>query len=525
MEQAEPRPKAVLGRKTFTDMGCVEQLFSPREPDAWGMERTPFSPSVARLSAELTADGYELDLAPWIDAGWDDCTFVVEDKIFALDRGRDTRLATMESEWRLRRARSMIRGSNPLGDLTRAIRQLMVTDMGKTIVMTRVMPGGRAVVAISFIGTTEKYYDWFTNFKFQHDGGMHRGFMELARGFDAHTPRVLLPKLAAALGEETLTLADVLLRARDPEGGVALWVSGHSQGGALAQTYTSLLLRQGVCPACVHGYTFAAPTVAVAGCGLVPGDFPIYNVVSTDDVVPRIGAQVRLGVDLVYHPNEAFRRRYYRVEKGQWDAFDHGMFIASRIQSTQDAVCWGLALIRLMHGMEDDERLEAFFSVMLPQVALLKRLKLSPFEVASFLEEKLLGQYKRLSGEEPDPVLCASYEEDIRVMLSDCDARAVGQAILAVLISPHRMRPDSRDETYVPPYIGVVRRHLGECERGIWSADAPARCLDVQGTRLLPQETHAPMPLIGGHPALTGTNPPADASSWIEETGADMPGG
>lgn len=509
MDRTEQTAQAVLGRLTYTDMTDVSGLFLPPARDAFGYERTPFSPAMARLSAELAADGYDIDIKPWQGAGWGDCTFIVEDKIVALDQGSDSRLATMESEWKLRRARSMIRGVNPLGDLVRAIRQLMVTDLGKAIVMTRALPDGKAVIAISFIGTTQKYFDWFSNFKFRPEDGMHYGFMALARGFDAQTPRVLLPRLAAALGEETLTLADVMIEAQKPDSRFSFWISGHSQGGAIAQTYTHLLMAHGVPAANIHGYTFAAPTVANDSTVGDPAGYPIYNIINTDDVVPRVGARMRLGVDLIYRPNDAFRRLHYRVDDEHWEAFERMHHITGKIQTTDEAVGWGVAFVRLMREMEEDGEMATLFAEFMPQVAVFKRVNLSSHDVSTFLEEKLVAQYRGLTGGEPDETLCALYEEDMRSILAEFGAKALARALMQATGAPHRMRADKHEEGFEAPYIAIARRGLGRCERGVWVMGALPQCQNARGEMLLPDMRQA-LALQGANVPLL---PPGDGNN------------
>lgn len=490
VEHGETSTPQVRGEQTYVLLSGTEDFFAEPAPDAWGVMRTPFSPHIARMSAELAADGYELDIKPWIAAGWDDCIFIVEDRVVVLDRESDSRLAAIESEWKLHRAKTMIRGVSPISDLMRAVRQLFVTDLSKSIVMTNTMPNGQAIIAISFIGTTQKYYDWFTNFKFQQKTGMHSGFLALATQFEEQSTRILLPKLAAELGEETFSLADAILAAKGPEARISFWISGHSQGGAIVQTYTHLLMAQGVPAERIHAYSFAAPTVASADAavGLDPKAYPIYNIVNMDDAVPRIGAELRLGMDWLYHPSNAFRKRHYRVTDEDWIAVDRAIHLNMQIQTTKDAIIWGIALSHLMRDLEHDHGLEAFFAELVPQLSTLQRVNLSSLDIANFLAKTLTNQLKSLTGEDPDETLCEHYAAGMHAMMKEYGAKQSSHALLRSISGPHRIRGDKRDEGYVPPYIAIVRRHLSECEQGIWLAEEPARCIDAHGHTLLPSQ-------------------------------------
>ncbi|MDL2317530.1 hypothetical protein LJC74_00360, partial [Eubacteriales bacterium OttesenSCG-928-A19] len=457
MEQLE-RDNRSLGRLTYTDLSETDEFFRARAEDPWGITRAPLSPAIARMSAELCAGAYDLDIRPWVLAGWEDCTFVVEDRIVVLDHDPDSRLAQIEAEWKRRRAMSLMEGVSPVTDITRAIRQMMVTDLGKAIVMTRMDEKGRMVIAISFIGTTQKYFDWFSNFKIQRKTGMHSGFAELARGLDAQTTRILLPKLAAMLGEETFSLADALQEARQPNGRVRLWLTGHSQGGAIVQTYTHLLLSQGVLPEAIDGYTFAAPTVAAADGSFDPAPYPIHNIISTDDVVTRVGAQVRLGMDWIFRPNETFRKKHYRVQEDQKPAFDRALHIARQVQSTPDAICWFLSLMRLMRESETDPSLQSLFTALMPRATMLRRLKLSVADVAAYFEEKIISHHLTLTGEPPSEALTEEYEGMMRSLVRQYGPKPAAVTLLKILGAPHRIRPDKHDDAFVTPYIAIARR-------------------------------------------------------------------
>ncbi len=484
MEKAQTAAQSSLGRLTYTDLAQTDAFFAPFAPDSI---RPTFSPQIARMSAELAANAYALDINPWARAGWTDCTFVIEDKIVTLDRDSDSKLAAIEHEWKRYRAKSLLHGVRPIGDLMRAARQFLVTDMAKTIVMTRILPDGQAVVALSFIGTTQKYYDWFTNFKFQPRSGMHHGFLELARQFDLQTARVSLPALAAALGETSCTLADVVRMAAQPDSGIRLWLSGHSQGGALVQTYTHLLLDKGVAPEHIHGYSYAAPTVCICGGVADPAAYPIYNLINADDLVPRIGAQLRLGMDMVYTPNEAFIAGHYHIDEEVLPAYGRVAYIADQVQSTRDALQWGIAVMRMMSTAETDDGLEALFSDIVPYLSFLRRMGLSLDEMGQFMGSKLTEHYRTLTGEEPEPALLARYEEMMRDALREFGGKAISRALATRLTAPHRISPDKRDDAFIPAYIAIARRYLPQMEAGVWLADAPPRCLDGHGNVILPR--------------------------------------
>lgn len=479
-----------LGQLTYTNLSGTDVFDALPAKDGWDVLRQPFSPRLARMSAEMAANSYELDIKGWQSAGWDDCSFVVEDKVIHLDGDGESRIAMLEKEWKRRRARSMIQGVKPVSDLRNGIRQILVTDMGKGMVMTRQTVGGRSVIAIAFVGTTDKYYDWFANFKFQHDEGLHHGFLSLARQFEAQTARVLLPKLAAARGEDTYTLADAILDAGRPDSGILFWLCGHSQGGAIVQTFAHLLLEKGVPAQNIIGYTFAAPTVAM---GKYPGDpkvFPIYNIVNTDDLVTRVGAQMRLGVDWVYRPDDAFRKQYYGVQEGKWEIFARAHQLAMQVQTTQQAIYWAIALIRLLRDMDTDAEMKSFFAELVPRLSILRRINVGADDIAAFVEGKLIAQSTGLAQEMPDSALIDGYEGDLRDFLRDVGAKECASALRLAIAAAHHMCV--KTENVDAPYIAIVRRYLWACRPGVWSAGDSPRCISETDERLLPLSTERP---------------------------------
>ena len=520
MEEKEIRSGSpALGSLTYTDLGCAGVFSRAPEPDAFGGRRIPFSPPLARMSAELAANVYDLQIQPWVKAGWMDCSFVIEDKVVALDRDSDSKLAAIENEWKRRRARTLIRGLRPIGDLMRAARQLFVTDMGKSVVMARALPDGRAVIAISFIGTTQKFFDWFSNFKMQPHTGMHYGFLQLARQFDAQAARVLLPGLAAAFQEETYTLLDALLEAKREDSRVVFWISGHSQGGALVQTYTHLLLERGIRPELIFAYSFAAPTVTVCGGVSDPKAYPVFNVVNTDDIVSRVGSQVRLGVDLVYFPDDPFRAAHYGVETPLQKAFDRMLFVGGQVRSTSEGLCFGIALTRMLYAMDVDKHAELLLTEIIPHLSLLRKMGLDTREIAIYAEGKMAEYHRAFTGAAPDDALCDRYAESLRLLSCEFGPRDTARALALALRAPHRIQPDPRDESFIPPYIAIVRRHLSEATPGVWLPGTTACRVDRHGIPLFPNAASAPS-LPKAEPALL-PSPESGAGLNLEENGND----
>lgn len=141
-----------------------------------------------------------------------------------------------------------------------ALRQIERSDTGKVLVMLHPAPDGRYVVAVSFMGTGGRFYDWFSNFRMVAENGIHKGFLQLTEQFERNETEIDFPETARALGVERLTLRHILEEMKSPNSRFALWLTGHSQGGALMQVYAMRKIHlDGVLMTNLVGYGFASP--------------------------------------------------------------------------------------------------------------------------------------------------------------------------------------------------------------------------------------------------------------------------
>ncbi len=260
--------------------------------DEWGFQRNRYSRELAIRSLAFSKASYNMHIKPFIMDGWLDYTLIHEGKIRAT-----------EDDW----------NSQPSAarQFVSTVRQIVASQSAKAVVMGRPTSDGRAVINITFTGTKHAP-DWLNNIKVGVSNRLHRGFYELASQFDTVMNKIRLDRLAAVLGLEKLTLPDIIAEARKPDSRYKLWITGHSQGGALTQVYIAeFLIARGVLPSHIFGYSFASPSVATTEYCADPGDFPVYNILNDDDFAGRVGSAVRLGVDLHYVPDRDFREANY----------------------------------------------------------------------------------------------------------------------------------------------------------------------------------------------------------------------
>ncbi len=496
-----PESKKVLrGRLTRCDLSQTQHFFAPWQADPWGMMRPPFEPTLARLSCELSGNIYDLDIERWLSTGWGDCTLQVENHLLSgvggwrhagLQPGR-----ALQSQLTLLRARVMISPlPNPVGDVLRAVRQIKATDTGKALVMARKADENRYIIAICFMGTSRKFYDWLTNFKLTHEQGLHAGFLNVARQFEGNGERIAFAEIAQELGLESLTLEDILAEAQRQDSRFLLWVTGHSQGAAVSQAYVHLLVHnRGVLPKNVVCYTFAAPTVAGPDWQGIPAAYPIYNLLNADDYVPRVGASMRLGVDLIYYPDNAFRKKHYGYLAGdaaQMTAHERILRMLQPVQDTATMLEMVMGACVALRQWEDVELARALLSSLhgalrhLPAAASSLGLRLE--DINALLIDKLTAAYRAVSGRNPDPVRVQLRSDALTQVIAELGMRAFTASFGAVLNTPHVIS-SHYDHTGAlgAPYSAIVCKHAGELVWAIWHAEGTPRQLTAEGEPLLP---------------------------------------
>ncbi len=310
--QEDPR-----GQLTGADLGDTDCLFLPPEDDPFGIPRRPLTLAGMRLSLELARMAYTLNVAPWMRAGWTDFSIQVDNQLTTGVKAREEdgladRAQAVIGSLKVKRARLQMVEPNPLSQLTGALRQRGESDTIKAVVMARKAAAGRYVVAIGFMGTGMRFYDWISNFRLGTEDGFHKGFAQLTQAFAKNETLIQFPDTAEALGLEKLTLSDILTEMQQDTGRFSLWMAGHSQGAAVMQAYCSRLLHgKKIAGERIFGCGFASPTVAVSGAAAGGERFPLYHVLNADDLVPRMGAAVHFGLCLQFSPDEAFRGAAY----------------------------------------------------------------------------------------------------------------------------------------------------------------------------------------------------------------------
>lgn len=491
-----PSPLPGRGELTGRRLDRLSSLTRPFQGDPFFRMRPPLSQEAAELSLELAQTAYTLRLEPWKQARWSDFSIQIDNELYCgvgSDAGGD-RLQAAADAWKLNRARAALNSRNLAAQVLGALRQREKSDALKAVCMARPLEDGRVLLAVSFMGTGRRLYDWIPNLRFSTEEGFHRGFSQLCDCFEENLDRIRFPATARARGLERLSLRDALLDMRSLRSPYRLWTAGHSQGGAVMQLFTHRLIhRYGVQQQNLFGCGFASPTTATGRLLVDPASYPLYHLINQDDVVPRMGGLVHLGLCLEY-PSDDPLRALYGLDPSGIDAPARERLLPYRdaMRDTCDALCCVYAMTAayrsLVEEAEPGRRLEQ--QRMLGWLG--RTLSFAGDKAGDWLDWILLRAregYRDLRGEPMNEEELHRLIVEFREIFRDFSLRRVLGALLELGFPPHRLAGDDGDGAYA--YI--VKNGFSRLRPFIWRTrrkGLPERVYASRRER--DEETHPP---------------------------------
>lgn len=465
--------QTVHGEITGVALGNVAPLLLSWAQDPFGALRPPLSVEAMRLSAELAGGTYTMAVDRWMQAGWRDVTIQVDGELSRLRRDAPW----LKNQWRLYQARSKIRQRNPIGQVMGAIRQKEKSDTGKAVVMLHPAPDGRYVVAISFMGTGSRFYDWFSNFRMTSERGIHRGFLQLARQFEDNEEQILFPETAKALGLETLSLRQILQEARHPGSRFVIWLSGHSQGAALMQVYALMKIQEdGVLPRNMLGYGFASPSVASGSAIHEPSAFPLYHIINSDDLVPRMGAMVHLGLCLTYPADEVLRQRCYALpmDEASLQLRREIMPLLRRMTDTPTSmeVAAGFLMELAEHSAEELAEVITVLDTRFPLRRLLNAADSRADKLVRMILRRLDAANRSITGRPIDRQGMAQAADEIRQIVARIGLKRLADTMKQMMGAAHGIRAR---HGMLEPYAFIVLHGTEQLVPSVWVAGDPPR--------------------------------------------------
>lgn len=451
------------------DLSRLDSLTAPFERDSSGQPMPPPSPEAIRQSLALAEMTYTLDITPWLAAGWRDFSFQIDNVLesgsqSSVQTSGDIAFLQLAELRRMRRAQTALRARNPVGQVLAALRQREGSDTVKAVCMAHPLPEGKHLIAIGFMGTGKRFYDWFSNFRFSDEAGFHQGFFQLCKHFEEGLHQLAFPATAAALGLEKLSLHDILTELQSPDSRFQLWMAGHSQGGAVMQVFTHRLMHhRGVLARHLRGFGFASPTAASAALTDKPFAYPLWHIQNRDDLVCRIGAQVHLGQCLEFTPDEAFRQRAYPAPSLPADAACRRWLkpILYNVRDTADNL---LSVTALMLCAAEEKGEDALNLLMDRGRSLAVLDWLYAFagdraqSAVKQLEAHQRRTYRELTGREMDDQQLKLRMEKWRPHVAVTSLRRILTGLAACLTQPHMLNED--DPAKPGAYRLIVNHHL-----------------------------------------------------------------
>lgn len=501
----------VCGPVTHVDIGNTSPLTLPWVQDPFGALRPPLSLEAMRMSVELAGATYGMAVEPWLRAGWQDVTIQVDGNLTSgigeADEERPRAMTRLKSAWRMHRVRARMRQRNPIGQVVGALRQLEKSDTGKVLVMDHPTSDGRWVVAISFMGTGARFYDWFSNFRMSSEEGMHQGFLQLTRQFEDNEEDVTFPRTAQALGLESLTLRQVVEEARNPNSRFILWLVGHSQGGALMQLYCRhKLLEDGVLPRNILGYGFASPSVAEGMAVADPGAYPLYHIINSDDLVPRMGAQVHLGLLLCYRAGEDIRRQCYSWPRDERSVRNRMAVrpLLSAMQDTPSCIEAAVAYFHVLEQRTPEDMLAGLNGPSERHQALRRMLNAADSRVDAVLRylcRHLEAAHQSITGQPIDRGHVGEMQERIAAVVEQMGVKAFMTALQQLMAYPHTCVGRKGALTGAYPYITLFGAE--ELRPAVWQPGRPPKLVMADGQQQAAPEKTAPALLNRHRPSAT----------------------
>lgn len=465
-----PDAPSACGPVTGCDLSAVDALVRPFAQDAFFRLRPPFSKEAAQLSIELADMAYSLELSPWKHAGWNDFSILIDD---SLQSGlthweSGDALTSVVNRIKLLRAKAALKEPSPVSRVLSALRQKDKSDTVKAVCMMHALEGGKWLLAIGFMGTGKRFYDWFSNFRFTPEEGFHKGFSQLCESFEMHVEDIVFPSVAEAMGLEKLTLGNVLADMRSLSSPFRLWMAGHSQGGAVMQVFTHRLMTDwGVLPQNIVGYGFASPTVATGKFVYDPAAYPLYHIQNADDVVTKLGALLHLGLCMEYEPDDVFRTAVYPAPSVQEaELLSELSFFTEGVTDTATAILHMVALIECLAQEKGAEGLEelsdSWWAIPAVDRAIGRAGNRAMEHLEKLLESSREG-YTALTGKPADEGFIVRLRERLRPIVQKTSVRRLLSTLFNWAAAPHTLYENGGGA-----YAAILRNVMDELKPFIW---------------------------------------------------------
>lgn len=289
---------------------------------SYSKTQTLYNPYTAAMAREMSTVAYKISS----DDSWSD----------ALSKYGNTQVKRVENN-----------GVYSLGSYIteEGTYQNIFTSVNATLGLKKVIYNGQTkyVITVAFRGTDlTDFADVLSDINIlKNSDGLHSGFADIAEDFYNTCSKIFF-----TVGGKDISLSDIFEEMKTENSKYCMVVTGHSLGGAVADILVGYnLYNEGVHPSNVVAYTFAAARSASSYY-----DYPytnIFNIINSDDWVPTVGNDKQIGTNIIYTPDDSFRKANYgsNYEEGHtsdwwiniYDSVKTG-FVAHKLNTVYDAI-------------------------------------------------------------------------------------------------------------------------------------------------------------------------------------------
>ena len=459
------------GRFTKCDLSNTACLGMPWA-EINGQMRPQFSKEAAKISLELAATAYDMEVDNWREAGWHDISYQVDHTLLTgpqINKSTGRGITGMIGDYFQYLAQSRLKRQNPISQIRGALRQKEGSDTCKAVVMIHSLPAGRYVVAIGFMGTGKQIYDWFSNFRLDQVEGAHEGFLQLTKSFEKNCADISFPDTAKELHLEKLTLQDILQECRAPGSRFRIWMAGHSKGGAVMQLFCFREINRGLLRQNMYGFGFASPSVLYDQPRYDVSSYPLYHIINSDDSFPRMGAKLHIGRCQVLTPENGMRSFCYR-EQWKEPAFREMLEMAHCIYDSASAILLILALLSSLQALPLEEAvgvLSGLAGSLIPD-ALLSAFDTKKEDMLNSAMAKITNAYFRLTGKEDLPRdQLLHFSSRMTFLINQYGVKTFHKAFLSTLSLPHKLKGDEAFG-WMASYQYIVMERFAALKQRIW---------------------------------------------------------
>ena len=466
----------VHGRFSKADMGNTDFIFKPWAADQRGLLRPQSDSDALQFSLELAASSYDLNLTPFLNSGWADVSVQAETKLFTGMQRPSTDLDATEyvkNRWSWFRSKRDATHTGFFSQVTDALRQFKASDSGKILFMGKKHADGKYVIAIGFMGTSNKLADWFANLRMTTENGFHKGFYQLARQLESNEAQILFPTIAGDLSLEKLSLADILKECKSADSRFRILMAGHSQGGAIMQVYTHFKIHESnIAPSNLLGYGFASPSCAIAQAGIVPGAYPLFHILNSDDYVPHMGSQVHYGLMMTYPASQSIRSQCYT-----WSLTPEAVELRAKLRritahmvDTASCMEYGMAFLNAMLKVPVDDLHDSLGELrirFLPIKTILSFTDRMDYALIELIERQTNIAYTELTGAPMDSVRLAAIQKEIDALVDEVGIKKLSAALGQLLLNPHHLVTNG--SSAYGSYQYIAKEGVPDLRHSIWA--------------------------------------------------------